>query len=55
LASKEQTAGFEQINDAIQQLNTITQKNAGSAEVIGQWASKLPGQARKLNELAAYF
>jgi methyl-accepting chemotaxis protein len=54
-SSKEQAIGSEQINSAIQQLNTITQKNAGSSEQLSIRAAELLKQAEKLKKLASFF
>jgi methyl-accepting chemotaxis protein len=55
MSSEEQAIGAEQINQAIQQLNSITQKNSGSSEVISNKALELQKQAENLKELASYF
>ena len=47
-ASKEQTAGAEQINRAIQQLDQVIQENASSSE-------ELAGQAHQLQQAIAFF
>lgn len=54
-ASKEQAVGVGQINDAIQQLNDITQNNSGNSEIINIKAGELYNQAEKLNEITAFF
>jgi methyl-accepting chemotaxis protein len=54
-SSKEQNLGAERINVAIQQLNSITQKNSSSSESISIKASELSEQSEKLNQLASYF
>jgi methyl-accepting chemotaxis protein len=54
-SSKEQSSGADQINLAIQQLNSITQKNSNSSEEINSKAAVLLEQAEKLNHLALFF
>jgi len=54
-ASKEQNVGAEQINNAIQQLNSVTQINSSNSEGIAKQAVELSKQAEKLNDLVAYF
>jgi methyl-accepting chemotaxis protein len=55
VSSREQAAGVEQINLAIQQLNSITQKNSNSSESLSIRANDLYKQAEKLSELALFF
>lgn len=54
-ASLEQKAGTEQINNAIQQLNNVTQENAGSAELLATNVEALNALADKLNKLIGFF
>ncbi|MFN8259210.1 MAG: hypothetical protein U0W24_26205, partial [Bacteroidales bacterium] len=54
-ASIEQKAGTEQINQAIQQLNSITQLNANSAENLASRADNLSKLAEKLSKLVSFF
>ncbi len=54
-ASIEQKAGTEQINNAIQQLNNVTQENAGSAELLATNVEVLNALADKLGKLAGFF
>jgi len=54
-ASKEQTAGADQINSAIQQLNQVIQQNAGSSEEIAATAEELNSQAEQLQSTVAFF
>jgi methyl-accepting chemotaxis protein len=54
-ASREQASGTEQVNMAVQELNTITQKNSFSSEQLNFKAIELQKQAEKLKELASYF
>lgn len=51
----EQKSGAEQINNALQQLNSVTQQNAGSATMFTENAQSLAKQAEQLKELVAYF
>jgi len=48
-ASEEQNHGTSQINNAVQQLNTVTQRNAATSE------EELSGQANQLKDLIAFF
>lgn len=54
-ASAEQNAGTGQINSALQELNSLTQKNAQSAEEMAASAGNLSDQATRLKELTRYF
>ncbi len=54
-ASKEQTAGADQINDSIQQLNNVIQQNAGSAEEVASTAEVLAAQADRLQRVIGFF
>lgn len=54
-SSLEQTSGAEQINNAIQHLNDVTQQNATSSEELAKNAGQLAKQAKQLNEVIAYF
>jgi len=54
-ASKEQTIGADQINNAIQQLSDITQQNAAESEEMAASAEELTKQAEQLNELVSFF
>jgi methyl-accepting chemotaxis protein len=54
-ASQEQTAGIEQINGAITQMDTVTQQNAGLVEEAAAASEGLQNQARKLAELVSVF
>ena len=54
-ASFEQKSGTEQINNAIQQLNKVTQENAGSAELLASNVESLNALADKLNKLIDFF
>jgi methyl-accepting chemotaxis protein len=54
-ASHEQTAGIEQINQAITQMDGVTQQNAGMVEEAAAAAEALQTQAGKLAELVSVF
>jgi methyl-accepting chemotaxis protein len=54
-ASHEQTAGIEQINQAIVQMDTVTQQNAGMVEEAAAAAEALQAQAAKLADLVSVF
>ncbi|WP_108124998.1 methyl-accepting chemotaxis protein [Saccharospirillum mangrovi] len=55
VASAEQTSATSQINAAMEQLNTITQSNADSAENLTASADELSDQANHLRTLMAFF
>lgn len=54
-ANYEQSAGADQINSAIQQLNMITQQNAATSEGISTNAVELSAQAEQLKEIISFF
>jgi len=54
-ASEEQTAGVDQINNAMTQLNQITQQNASASEQLAATAEEMSGQAEQLQELMSFF
>lgn len=54
-ASREQAEGADQINSAIQGLNTVIQQNAGTAEEIASTAEELSAQAEQLQRAMAFF
>jgi methyl-accepting chemotaxis protein len=54
-ASIEQNAGAEQVNNAIVQLNVVTQKNAAAAEEMSSSAEELASQAEQLKDTISYF
>ena len=54
-ACREQSIGIEQINQAIQQLDQVTQANAGAANEMTATAEQLSGEAEALNERAGFF
>ncbi len=54
-ACREQSVGIEQINEAIQQLDQVTQANAGAANEMTATAEALSAEAGRLEERAAFF
>lgn len=54
-ASLEQRTGADQVSEAIQQLNLITQQNAGSSSRFFKNSEALAQQAEILKDLIAYF
>lgn len=55
LASMEQVTGVEQINNAIQQLNNVTQRNAANAEQIREAAAVLDKLSGQLSQSITMF
>ncbi|WP_153003678.1 HAMP domain-containing methyl-accepting chemotaxis protein [Aureimonas ureilytica] len=54
-ACREQSIGIEQINQAIGQLDQVTQANAGAANEMTATAEQLASEAGRLEERAGYF
>ncbi len=54
-ASKEQTSGADQINEALLQLDKVVQQNASSAEEMAAMSEELNGQAEQLQRTVAFF
>ncbi|MBB3950797.1 methyl-accepting chemotaxis protein [Aureimonas jatrophae] len=54
-ACREQSVGIEQINQAIVQLDQVTQANAGAAAEMAATATALSDEASRLDERAAFF
>lgn len=54
-ASKEQAIGIEQVNEAITQMEVITQQNASLAEQTSAASMNLATQADTLNEMINFF
>ncbi|WP_280137583.1 methyl-accepting chemotaxis protein, partial [Aureimonas sp. AU40] len=54
-ACREQSIGIEQINQAIGQLDQVTQSNAGAANEMAATADQLSTEAGRLEERAGYF
>jgi methyl-accepting chemotaxis protein len=54
-ASQEQTTGIEQINQAIIQMDSVTQQNAALVEEAAAAAESLQDQARNLSQVVSVF
>ncbi|QEG32679.1 Methyl-accepting chemotaxis protein II [Gemmata obscuriglobus] len=54
-ASREQSAGIEQVNKAVSQMDTVTQRNASQTEEMSATAQTLTDQAAQLRELVSRF
>jgi methyl-accepting chemotaxis protein len=54
-ASREQSAGIEQVNQAITQMDTVTQQNAGLVQQAASTAQSLQEQAAALEQLVSVF
>lgn len=54
-ASYEQNSGAEQVNNAIQQLDQVIQRNAATAESFASMSEELDGQAVQLRETMEFF
>ena len=54
-ASTEQSAGIEQVNQAITEMDEITQRNAALVEEAAAAAESMQGQAIKLGQLVDSF
>ena len=54
-ASQEQTQGIEQINQAITQMDLVTQQNAALVEEAAAAASSLQEQAASLSQVVSVF
>ena len=54
-ASAEQSAGIEQVNQAVLQMDQVTQQNAALVEEAAAAAESLQGQAQTLTELVGVF
>ena len=55
IASQEQAANVEQVNNAIQQFNSATQSNASSAEELASTGEELNQQSEALQELTTQY
>lgn len=55
VASREQSAGIEQINQAITQFDMVIQENAASSEELASTAEELMAQSEQLHEAVSYF
>jgi methyl-accepting chemotaxis protein len=54
-AGKEQVQGVNQVKQALEQLNIVTQQNASSAEELAASSEQLSAQASRLKDLIQYF
>ncbi|MDY3558530.1 methyl-accepting chemotaxis protein [Gemmata sp. JC673] len=54
-ASKEQSAGIEQVNKAVSQMDSVTQRSASQTEEMSATAQALTDQAGQLRDLVARF
>ena len=54
-ASREQDAGADQINKAIQQLDQVIQQNASASEEMASTAEELASQAESLQDSIGFF
>ncbi len=54
-ASSEQSSGVTQINKAMAQVDTVTQRNASSAEELSSTAEELAAQSEQLQQLMTFF
>ncbi|AMV23738.1 Methyl-accepting chemotaxis protein II [Gemmata sp. SH-PL17] len=54
-AGKEQSTGIEQVNKAVSQMDSVTQKNASQTEEMSATAQTLTDQAGQLRDLVARF
>ncbi|MFU8818950.1 MAG: hypothetical protein ACNA74_04405 [Desulfurivibrio sp.] len=50
-ASREQAGGVQQINLGVTEMDTVTQKNAATAEESAAAAEELNGQAEQMKEM----
>lgn len=54
-ASAEQATGVKQINEAMRQLDKVTQQNAAASEEMAATAEELNGQAEQLQNVVSFF
>jgi methyl-accepting chemotaxis protein len=54
-SSREQSSGVTQINQAMTAVDTVTQRNAASAEELSSTAEELAAQSEALQQLMAFF
>jgi methyl-accepting chemotaxis protein len=54
-ASREQATGITQTNQALQQLDQVTQRNAAAAEQLSAAAAKLSDQAQDMRDAVGFF
>jgi len=55
LASEEQSQGVGQVNNAMQQLEKVTQQNASSSEELAATAEELQEQSANLEDVVSFF
>ncbi len=55
VASRELSAGAQQVSTAIQQLDKVTQQNSAASQELAGGASHLSSQAERLEETVGYF
>jgi methyl-accepting chemotaxis protein len=55
LRSREQSAGAEQINQAIQQLDQVIQQNTSATEEMAATIEEISNQSEQLQEKVAFF
>ncbi|HKK47750.1 MAG TPA: methyl-accepting chemotaxis protein [Alkalispirochaeta sp.] len=53
--SREQSAGADEINNTMQQLDEVVQSNASAAEELASTAEELQGQTKNLEETISFF
>ncbi|HTU57401.1 MAG TPA: methyl-accepting chemotaxis protein, partial [Polyangiales bacterium] len=54
-ASREQSAGVEQVNQAVTQMDQVTQSNASQTDALSQTANDLASTASELQQLVGRF
>lgn len=54
-ASREQSAGIDQVNKAVTQMDSVTQQNASQTEEMSATAQNLSDQAKQLRDLLSRF
>ena len=54
-ASKEQADGIEQVNNAVAEMNKVTQQNAANSEESASASEELNSQAQELSSLIGTF
>ncbi|AMO99895.1 methyl-accepting chemotaxis (MCP) signaling domain protein [Collimonas arenae] len=55
IASEEQSSGIEQVNQAVTQMDKVTQQNATLVEQVAAAAGALEGQAQRLQDAVSVF
>jgi methyl-accepting chemotaxis protein len=54
-ASREQASGVDQVSKAMAQVDTVTQRNAASAEELASASEEVNAQAEALRQLTSFF